>query len=76
MGAPLPPNSIMPWAWSLKAELRGLPGDPGMEKDTAFWIEELSAWIADDDEDADYLREILGSSARVLLGSELPPHDP
>ena len=67
MGATPPPNDIMPWAWSLKAETRELPGEPGIESEFGFWIEELSAWIAEDAEDAADLRAVLGSKPKIIL---------
>ena len=39
----------------------------------SFWIDELSAWIAADEVDLEYLREALGPEAKILLPSELPP---
>jgi hypothetical protein len=49
MGEPLPPESNMPSHWALKAEMRVLPGDSEMEEEVSFWIEELGAWIAEDE---------------------------
>lgn len=71
MGAPLPPNAIMPPAWAAKAELRTLPGDPEMEPEVAYWIEELSAWIAEDEEDETIIRDAVGDAATILQARDL-----
>lgn len=62
----------MPWAWAAKAELRSLPTDPAMESETAYWIDELSAWIAADEEEAAIIREHAGADARIILAKDLP----
>lgn len=62
----------MPMEWALKSEMRELPAEPGMEADFTYWIEELSAWIAEDDEEAEIIRESFGADAKIILGSDLP----
>jgi len=70
MGAPMFPS--MPRKWWAKCDLREVPGaPPGMESEVAHWIDELQAWIAEDAEHAELLREALGPEARILLGSVL-----
>ncbi len=61
----------MPMHWALKAEMRGLPGDPGMEEEVAYWIEELGAWIAEDEEEAETIREAMGEGVKILFGRDL-----
>ena len=73
MGAPLPPNAIMPMAWALKTEMRDIQTEPGMERIDAYWIEELGAWIAADDEEEVMIREAVGESATILKGKDLHP---
>ena len=70
MGAPLPPAAIMPSAWANKAELRALPQVEGLESHVAFWIEELSSWIAEDEDDADLIRESQ-PSAKIIFAESL-----
>ncbi len=62
----------MPSAWAAKAELRSLPAESGMEPESAFWIDELSAWIAADEEEAAIIREAIGAEARIIMAKDLP----
>jgi len=73
MGAPLPSNAIMPMAWALKAERRDIQTEPGMERIDAYWIEELGAWIAGDDEEELMIRKAVGDAATILRGKDLKP---
>jgi hypothetical protein len=68
MGAPQTP--IIPSEWDGKTTMKALPSTPGLEDDFAYWIEELSAWIAVDEEDADFIREVL-PDAKILLPADL-----
>lgn len=61
----------MPMRWALKSEMRELPGDPGMETDFAYWIEELAAWIAEDEKEAETIRDAAGSDAKIILATDL-----
>ena len=61
----------MPEKWAAKATLRELPGDPAMEIQEAYWIEELDAWIAEDRYEKAIIREAMGLSAKILLGKDL-----
>jgi hypothetical protein len=72
MGQPQSPNAIIPQAWAVKAVTRTLPGDPAMEAETAFWIDELSAWIASDEQEAAIIRENAGADARIILAKDVP----
>lgn len=76
MGEPLPAFAYLPPIWAEQAVLRELPSEPGLAPSHAYWIENLGAWVTDDEEDAEYLREVLGTSAKILTPSELPNADP
>jgi len=67
----LPPNAIMPEFWARQAQMLPLPAEPGIVVQHAYFIEALGSWIAEDVEDEDYLRWVLGPEARILLGSVL-----
>jgi hypothetical protein len=75
MVTPLPPVAFLPPIWAKQATLRDLPAAPGLLPDHACWIENLGAWIATNASDAKSLRQILGTSARVLTPSNLPLPD-
>jgi hypothetical protein len=42
-----------------------------MEQEVAYWIEELGAWIAEDEDEAETIREAMGDGVKILLGREL-----
>lgn len=67
----MPPNAIMPPRWAAKAELRLVTILEGLEDEPAYWIDDLGAWVAEDEEQRELLREAL-PDATILLPSELP----
>ena len=71
MGAPLPPNAIMPPRWAEKAELRLVTIEEGLEDEPAYWIGDLGAWVAEDEAQYRLLRAVM-PDATILLPSELP----
>lgn len=76
MGEPLPAFAFLPPIWAEQAVLKELPSEPGLAPIHSYWIENLGAWITHDEEDAEYLRYLLGDSAKILTPSDFPVADP
>lgn len=61
----------MPMHWALKAEMRERPSEPGLAPSHVYWIEELGAWIAEDEQEAETIREAMGEGVKILFARDL-----
>ena len=51
--------------------MKALLTRPGMEDIHGCWIEDLGAWIAEDEDEAETIREAMGNEAKIILGRDL-----